>query len=734
MPADPSPSSSSNAAKQRRRHNVTQACYNCRQRKKKCDAVTPTCGTCAALKDECVWGEREDWRKPLSRAETNGLRAKVDQLEELTKHYREQIESLQAQVYAHRRDGQASSSGPPSGAAFQSVNSGITGIGGTTASDPPSVGTDGRPRRPSAKATLHDPQEDVDGMVIEDPRGQVRFHNPSSAFRHALRNPLPDAPPGASPIASTLESAPRLNNHDDPQRFARFLPNVYLTKAQHDRAVDHCFRYFTSFGQRATPHLFYRDMEIALSLDNIEDLPLLTPNYSPLLHNVIISVGLAYADEEHLHASQTRRIFYQEGTKHLEREAASPSLATVAALALRSSFSSTVGDYSIGWVYFGLASRLVYALGLHIDTSKLVAQGKLNQETYVQRNVTFWSTFCQEEMWAVYIGRMPLMLADYTVGPPEADAATDDTPWTWPPGPYGHLPPQKSWLSTCFVHTTGLFKIATEITHTVYSSGVNRSLLVQNGTVDRLSQALEDWGQTLRSEPALDLTQSTPPLPHILLLHIGLEWVNVLLFQPFSQVSARGAAQDLAIANIAMTRCHQSALKIDELGQLYHATHGMRFTPPTMAQMQYTAGTSFVLAAAQARNAAQAADDLERARRALFYLKEIGLTWGAGRQKESILSEIIAELEEKAANPNPSDENAVPQDTLLGLSQEVQTDDSTLSLAPEPSSAVAGLDTNWVGADGSLDDFVQSLLTQYVLPLGGEVDLMALLQPPQQIL
>lgn len=113
-----------------------------------------------------MWGEREDWRKPLSRAETNGLRAKVDQLEELTKHYREQIESLQAQVHSHRRDGQASSSGPPSGAAFQSVNSGVTGIGATTASDPPSVGTDGRPRRPSAKATLHDPQEDVDGMVV----------------------------------------------------------------------------------------------------------------------------------------------------------------------------------------------------------------------------------------------------------------------------------------------------------------------------------------------------------------------------------------------------------------------------------------------------------------------------------------------------------------------------------------------------------------------------------------
>lgn len=51
-------------------------------------------------------------------------------------------------------------------------------------------------------------------------------------------------------------------------------------------------------------------------------------------------------------------------------------------------------------------------MGLHVDTAPLVKSGKLSLEAYRQRSVTFWSCFCQEEMWAIYIGRTPLM-GDY---------------------------------------------------------------------------------------------------------------------------------------------------------------------------------------------------------------------------------------------------------------------------------------------------------------------------------
>lgn len=96
------------------------------------------------------------------------------------------------------------------------------------------------------------------------------------------------------------------------------------------------------------------------------DLPVTAPNYSPLLHNMILAVGLGFADEEHLRALVTRRLFMQEGDKHLNRECANPSVATVQALAIRGSFMSTMGDYSIGWVHHGLANRLCYARAFQV--------------------------------------------------------------------------------------------------------------------------------------------------------------------------------------------------------------------------------------------------------------------------------------------------------------------------------------------------------------------------------
>lgn len=105
-------------------------------------------------------------------------------------------------------------------------------------------------------------------------------------------------------------------------------------------------------------------------------------------------------------------------------------------------------------------------VGLHVNTSSLVSRGKLNPETVVQRNVTFWTCFCQEGMWAIYIGRKPMM-QDYQLPLPTTDQATDDTVWKWPPGPRSSLPPQKSYLSLAFVETARLMQVATEITRTM---------------------------------------------------------------------------------------------------------------------------------------------------------------------------------------------------------------------------------------------------------------------------
>lgn len=101
-----------------------------------------------------------------------------------------------------------------------------------------------------------------------------------------------------------------------------------------------------------------------MSTPHEADLPVVAPNYSPLLHNMVLAVGLGFVEEEHLRAIVTRKLFMQEGDKHMNRECASPCVATVQALAVRGSFMSTMGDYSIGWVHHGLANRLCYACEL----------------------------------------------------------------------------------------------------------------------------------------------------------------------------------------------------------------------------------------------------------------------------------------------------------------------------------------------------------------------------------
>lgn len=101
-------------------------------------------------------------------------------------------------------------------------------------------------------------------------------------------------------------------------------------------------------------------MEVA-QWTEVSELPVVTPNYSPLLHNYTLAVGLAFSDEEHLRAQSTRRLFATEGDRNLDRECSTPCVGTVQGLATRASWASTMGDYSLGWVHQGLATRVCYA-------------------------------------------------------------------------------------------------------------------------------------------------------------------------------------------------------------------------------------------------------------------------------------------------------------------------------------------------------------------------------------
>lgn len=97
----------------------------------------------------------------------------------------------------------------------------------------------------------------------------------------------------------------------------------------------------------------------------------------------------------------------------------------------------------------------------------------------------------------------------------------------------------------------------------------------------------------------------------------------------------------------------------------------------------------------------------------LAMLREISETWHAAAQKALILEELVAEYQSSTDAPQPA-----PALWTVPLQQD----------HPNPSPTT--LEHPW-SADATLDDFIQSLFSQSTLPLGSDVDLMALLQDLQ---
>lgn len=148
-----------------------------------------------------------------------------------------------------------------------------------------------------------------------------------------------------------------------------FLPlgddgSKLITRDQHDRALELFFRFFTSWSLRIIPHFFLRDLVIATEAPDPK--PQIN-HYSPMLHNIIIAIALAFSDVSALRERSLRDKFISHGKLSLDSECQRPALSTVQSLALLSSYYSGMGDQTLGFMCFGpLLAPSCYAVKLKI--------------------------------------------------------------------------------------------------------------------------------------------------------------------------------------------------------------------------------------------------------------------------------------------------------------------------------------------------------------------------------
>jgi hypothetical protein len=83
-----------------------------------------------------------------------------------------------------------------------------------------------------------------------------------------------------------------------------------------------------------------------------------TPHYSPMLHNAIVALAAAFSDNPTLRDIRTRRQFAKAAKAYIEEECEKPTICVVQALSLLGSFHSSNGDQNLGYLYFGMSTRM----------------------------------------------------------------------------------------------------------------------------------------------------------------------------------------------------------------------------------------------------------------------------------------------------------------------------------------------------------------------------------------
>jgi 3-dehydroquinate dehydratase len=84
------------------------------------------------------------------------------------------------------------------------------------------------------------------------------------------------------------------------------------------------------------------------------DAPPKTAHYSPMLHNAIVAMALAFSGEIRFSNLKNRQFFVRKAESYLMDELARPNIAGVHALSMLGSYYASAGERNLGYFYAGV--------------------------------------------------------------------------------------------------------------------------------------------------------------------------------------------------------------------------------------------------------------------------------------------------------------------------------------------------------------------------------------------
>ncbi|KAF2492446.1 hypothetical protein BU16DRAFT_466772, partial [Lophium mytilinum] len=632
--------------RQKSRHRASVACASCRDRRIRC-VVPPgdsECTQCKRSGVECIIKNDDERRRPISRAYMCSLTERVALLETMLKEHG--AEPPPANHPPKTRHGlpQDSEPSPQRGADKPSSNGPDNSSPGSQQDDFIDVdqldqldNQDSSSHRgdevdaPSPTVLAPGPPR-KDGMVnrLLSTRGHLSFDQLSGRLRYF-------GPTTNCHVHSELGNSHGSNSESSEQsrRAEKIVRSLSLDT--YDYLMEVFWQHYNSVIHVLHKEAFNEDRETGRA-----------QFYSGFLHVCVLAMGYRFADKtrpdiQRLSLPQKESTLHREAKYMLDHELERPGgIPSVVALLLLGDLEFAVGRDNLGWLYAGLAVRLAFDIGLHLDTR---LSGLSVREVEI-RQMTLWACVIYDKYWALFLGRPTSMkstdLEIYSLSKQFERLGT-----CRPAGV------EKSLETQIYEALLDLMELAGKITENMdpRSQGpdavIDRNQYLRMAALDReFSNWYARLPDTLRWTPA---NINAAPFSFFL-LHQQYHSALILLHRPFAmyedsqQADDEASGPDSHFSALSRTVCTKHAIRVARIFWQHRQRFDTKQIFVTGMQHAGTAATALVAALAFIKDPVDRANNMQYLECLSAALQDMACTFQPAERMSVVLQAVMLEL------------------------------------------------------------------------------------------
>ncbi|KAF2669315.1 hypothetical protein BT63DRAFT_432951 [Microthyrium microscopicum] len=665
-----------NGKKTKARHRASVACATCRDRRIRC--VVPQgeseCTQCKRSGVECVIKNDDERRRPISRAYMCSLTDRITVLESMLKDTGQDLPPAQH---------------PP-----------MTRHGARSEeSDPSTYRKDSKTRQVATKASggshsenQHSSPDSQGDELMFDRENSPSHQGDDSHSAHSAPSPSMIPPPKKDGIVSRLLSTRGHLSFDQLNGRLRYfgpttnchvhsefgMPAAESREAmEQSRRADKAIRQLSVETYDYLMGLFWQHYNTYLHVLHYDAFQEDKERgggqfFSPFLHICVLAMGYRFADRsrpdmQRITVGPRESSLHREAKYMLDFELERPgSIPSVAALLLLGDMECSVGRDNVGWLYAGMANRIAFDIGLHLDAR---STGLCQRELDIRR-MTLWACVVYDKYWALFLGRPTSMKsADLEVY---------------------HLAKQFERLGTCkpageekaletqiYEALLDLMELAGGITENMEGRSMSDSAAIDQEAYLRMASLDREFGRWHSRLPEQlkynNKNVETAPLSFFL-LHQQYHTCLILLHRPFAMYE-EAPATDEENANStehhfsALSRavCTKQALKVAKIFWHHRQRFNGRQIPVTGMQHAGTAATALVAALAFLKDGNDRNNNMQYLECLSAALHDMSYTYQPAERMFIVLQAVLAELRGLPASDNllhkihaPSHHNHIP--------------------------------------------------------------------------